>query len=395
MNKRSKYVNCERSEAKHLSDSVYEANRYETFVHTSSIRVEYYRSFEYCLKWERPMFRRRSSRLPKISKKSPERSPSPNEEVIQRRLKGKRHRTGLKKAEASDSVVNTDDGRVRDILDIINSTHDAKLVAEEDEVKFVEVADKGVDVSDEDSVSVTSSIASGPSLLYNGASKKPRPSQGLCSACRKLYQKAKKMKAPIKNKLLDNDPKSLTCDQWVLIKTFRPRRPLIARGKLLIHVQLVKKRLKVKNGTKSSRKQSVGERESSTCSRSHTFLQRNLRVPVTKERKKNRRKRKRDDSQGPNAAKQQRLNSNSRLQHISVSCTDDLRPTSSPSSCPDFTGSSDKEICSPAEKDLTLELIPFTVTLDPPKQDAPKRGGFRDLLCQLRGNSSKIVRETR
>ncbi|XP_044074946.1 uncharacterized protein si:ch211-227n13.3 isoform X2 [Siniperca chuatsi] len=352
------------------------------------------------------MYQRRSSRLLKASKKSPQRSPSPNEDVIQRRFRGKRQRTGLREAEAGDSAVNTVGGWHRDILDIINSTHDAKRVAEEDEVKFVEVADKGVDESDEDCASVTSSIASGPSLLYNTTTKKPRPSQGLCSACRTLYQKAKKMKAPIKNKLLDNDPKSLTCDQWVLIKKCRPRRLPNARGKLLIHVQLVKNRLKVKNGAK----QCVGEGESSACLRLHTFLQRNLRrhvrVPVKKERKKNRRKRARDDSQGPpRAAKQQRLHSNDHLQQIGISCADNngLHPTGGHSSSPDFVASSDQEIDDPTGKDLTVELIPSAVTLETtkpevvsPKQKAPKkRGGFRDLLAQLRGNSSMIVKETR
>lgn len=146
------------------------------------------------------MYPRGSSRPPKASKRSPQRSPSPVEEVIQRRLRGKRQRSGLRKTEAADSVVNTDEGRERDIIDIINTTHDAQRVAEDDEVKFVEVADKGVDESDEDCASVTSSVASGPSILL----KKPKKQTPLCSACRKLYQKAKKMKAPIKNKLLDN-----------------------------------------------------------------------------------------------------------------------------------------------------------------------------------------------
>lgn len=142
------------------------------------------------------MYTRRTTR------KSPRRSPSPKEEVIQRRLRGRRQGTGLRKTKAGDSVVHTDDGGKRDIIDIINSTH-AKH-AEEDEGKFIEVADEGVEELDEDSSSVSSSIASGPSLLHNIAPKKPRPLQGMCSACQKLYQKAKRMKAPIKNKLLDN-----------------------------------------------------------------------------------------------------------------------------------------------------------------------------------------------
>lgn len=140
------------------------------------------------------MYPRRSSRSTKASKERPQRSPSPDEEVIHRRLRGKGQRTGLRKR---DSVVDTDEGRVRDIIDVINSTHYAKCVAKEDEEKLLELAD-------EDCNSIRSSIASGPFVLHNTTVKKLRPSQGVCSACWKLYQKAKKMKAPMKNKLLDN-----------------------------------------------------------------------------------------------------------------------------------------------------------------------------------------------
>ncbi|XP_051256894.1 uncharacterized protein si:ch211-227n13.3 isoform X2 [Dicentrarchus labrax] len=381
---------------KPVTDSGCEADGLEMFIHaTSSIRVEYYRSFEYCVKWERSMSPRRSSRLTKASKKSPQRSPSPNEEVTQGRLGSKRQRIGLRKTKASDSA-----GSDRDIIDIINSTDDAKHV-KEDEGQFVEVADEGVDESDEESV--TSSIASGPSLRHNDTPKTLRPSQGVCSACRKLYQKTKKIKTPIKNKLLDNDPKSLTCDQWVLIKDWRPRRLPNARGKLLTHVQLVKKRLK--NGAKRT-EQCVGERESSACSRPHTFLQRNLRrrvrVPLKRGRRKNRRKRTQDDSQGPRVAKQQRLHSNNRRQHSSIGCTDN-DPTIGHSSSAGLEGWSDQEMDSPEETDLTIELIPSIVTMEttkprnvPTKQKEQKKTcGFRDLLSQLRGNSSMIVRETR
>ncbi|XP_031162709.1 uncharacterized protein si:ch211-227n13.3 isoform X3 [Sander lucioperca] len=348
------------------------------------------------------MYRQRPSRLPKASKKSPQRSPSPNEEVIQRKLRGKRQRTGLRKIGAGDSVVSRDEEKDRDIIDIINSTHDEKDIAEY-EGKSVEVTDEGVDESDEDCCSVTSSIASGPSFLRDASPKKPRPSQGLCSDCQNLYQKAKKKKAPIKNKLLDNDPKSLTCDQWVLIKNWRPKRLPNARGKLLLHVQLVKKRLKVNNGAKQPA-QCVEEGESSACSRPHTFLRRNLRRHVRVPVKKNRRKRRRDGTQDPRATKQQRLHSNNHSQHISIGSTNEigLHPTSGHSSSPGFEGRSDQEVDDQADTNLNVGLIPSTVTLTttkpsevPPKQKTPKkRGGFRDLLVQLRGNSNMIVRET-
>ncbi|XP_073346530.1 uncharacterized protein [Pagrus major] len=396
--------NGERYETKPATDGWYESDGLESFILTSSLRVKYYRSFEYCLKWEIPMSPRRSSREPKAPKKSSQKSASPVTEVQPQRLKGKRPKRGLKKAKVDDSVANPDEGSGRDILDIINSTNAAKHVAKEAEDRFVNVTDEGVDESDEDRYSVASSVASGPSLLHNTTAKKWRPSKGECSACRKLYQKAKRMKAPIKNKLLDNDPKSLTCDQWVLIKTWRPRRLPNARGKLMAHLKLVEKRLKVKNGAQRTN-QHAGEGKPSVCSRAHAFLQRNLRqcvrVPVKKERKKNRRKRTRDDSEGPRVAKQQRLHGSNHRQYISSDDTDDnsLHLARGSSSSAGFEGFSDQDM-----EDMEIEhLIPSKVPLEkttkprevPTNKKAPKRGGFRDLLAQLRGNSSMVVRETR
>ncbi|TKS65976.1 hypothetical protein D9C73_000032 [Collichthys lucidus] len=209
------------------------------------------------------MYPRRSSRPSKGSTKSRKRSPSPNKDVTQRMLSGKRPKAGQRKTKGVNNI-----GNVRDLIDIINSTNDAKHVAEEEDGgKLLKLVDEGLDCSDEDSVT---SVASGPSLKWRPSPKKHRPLQGVCSACRKLYQKAKKMKAPLKNKLLDNNPKSLTCDQWVLLKKWTPRRLPNARGKLLAHIQLVRARLVVKNGAKQT-KQCV---EPSTCWRQHAFLQR-------------------------------------------------------------------------------------------------------------------------
>lgn len=148
------------------------------------------------------MYTRRSSNLRTASKKSAHESPSPNEDVLQRRLTSKRHRTWLREADVG--VFNTDEGSGLDIIDLINRKHDAAHVMVEDDGKFVEVADKGVDGSDEDCGSDNSSIVSGPSLLHASCTKKLKPSQRLCSACQKLYQKAKKTKASIKDRLLEN-----------------------------------------------------------------------------------------------------------------------------------------------------------------------------------------------
>lgn len=130
-------------------------------------------------------------------------------------------------------------------------------------------------------------------------------------------------------------------------------------------------------------------------------LRQRVREPAKKERKKNRRKRTRDDSQAPRVAKQQRLHSH--RQHASFSCSDNegLHPTSGHISSPRFEVRSEQETDDSEDTHLIVELIPSSVTTEtaepreaPPKWTAPKKtGGFRDLLAQLRGSSSMIVRE--
>ncbi|KAM7378889.1 hypothetical protein PAMP_004481 [Pampus punctatissimus] len=337
------------------------------------------------------MYTRRSSRLRNASKQSQ----SPNEDVVQRQPRSKRRKR--RQREADNDSVNTDEESGHDIIDLINRKHDAVCVTVEDDGKFVEVADKGVDESDEDCHSDNSSIVSGPSMLQINRPEKLRPSQGLCSACQKLHQKAKKTR--IKDKLLDNDPSSLSCDQWVLLKRWRPRRLPDARRNLLMHVREAKKRLAKKGGKQSEQYLE----ESSACSRPHAFLQRNLRRCVNvsvKKGRKNRRKRARDGSQGSRIAKQKRLHSNDAGHHTSVKCADDntLHPAGGHSSSLGFKGCSSDDT-----ESNVLELIPSSVTLVAAKpvdvsvkqKAAKKTVAFRDLLAQLRGNSSMIVRETR
>ncbi|KAI4810035.1 hypothetical protein KUCAC02_018885 [Chaenocephalus aceratus] len=365
------HVDFEQSEEQPASDSEYEADGVESSLST---RVEYHWSFEYRLKWKTSMLTRRSSSLTKASKKIAQRDPSPDEEVIQRKLRSRPKRNGLKKIETSDSRVRAEERRDRDILDVIDSTLEAKGFGEEDEERFVEVTDEGVDDSDADCVSV-SSIVSGPSLPHNASRRKRLFSQGLCTACRRLYEEAKKSKRPMKDKLLDNDPKSLTCDE-----------------KLLILVQLFKKILNSQCGRKL---------ESSACTRPHSFLQRNfrrcLRTPM-KQMKKNRGKRRRVGSQGPRVAKQQRLRSNHHLQNIRVSRTDKSSILSA-----GLEDQIDQEVSDESNTNLTVQLIPANVSLEPTEprelpsnQKAAKKAcGFRDLLAQLRCNSSMVVKESR
>lgn len=145
------------------------------------------------------MYPRRSSSSAKSSKKRPQRSPSTKKD-IPLKSRDKRQKTGLKKTEVDNSIADADEGRARDIIDIIDSSHDDKNVAKEKKEGLVEQVDEELDHSDEDFH--PSSSSSGPHVLRRSTAK--RPSQGMCLVCQKLYQKAKKMKAPIKNKLFDN-----------------------------------------------------------------------------------------------------------------------------------------------------------------------------------------------
>ena len=131
-----------------------------------------------------------SSRVLKASKKSAKKSPKPSEEEVQPRRINERRRNSLGKRER-------DEGKGHDIIDIINSSGSAERVADRE---FAELTD---DVSHEGFDSDWS-IVSGPSLLQPTTSKKAKPFPGLCSACCSLYQRAKRAKAPIKDKLLNN-----------------------------------------------------------------------------------------------------------------------------------------------------------------------------------------------
>lgn len=181
---------------------------------------------------------RQSPRVSKASKKSSQKSGNPVKEVQPQRLKGKRPKRGPKKSKVDDSIGDTDEASDRDILDIISGTNAARRVAKEEE-RFVKVTDEGVAESDEDRYSVTSSVASGPSLLHNTTAKKRRPWKGECSACRKLYQKAKRMKAPIKNKLLDNgectDNVTSVWGNWVVANSVQ-RKTLMFFSKACVSI---------------------------------------------------------------------------------------------------------------------------------------------------------------
>lgn len=312
---------------------------------------------------------RRSSR-----QKSTLTSPKSDENDAQPHLRSQRGRSRLKGTDVDES-------EDCDIIDLIinenqDTDHAAKLGAAREAVGILSY---GLDGSNDESgsESSSSSIVSGPSTLCYD-----KRDYDLCSSCQMLYEKAKRLKTPMISKLLDNDPESLTCDQWVLRKKWKPRRLPDVRRKLLSQVRL-------DDGV------TTGQREqSSPCSRPHTFLQRNLRRTSSSTGvKKNRRKR-RGNSQGSRVAKQQRLDQHTNIKGLvrepNGHFSSDARNRSSP----------DTE--SGGENDETVQRVPSLAdrkAITPAEARAQKRAPkktcqFRDLLAQLRGNSSMIIRET-
>ncbi|XP_013864439.1 uncharacterized protein LOC106517932 [Austrofundulus limnaeus] len=174
----------------------YDVDDWDLFSHSLSLKLEYYRCVEFNLKWTRHMSPRCSSRLSKASKTRVQNRPKPSQDVAPGEPRRQTRRTRLRNADGCKAEADDE----KDLLDLIDSSGE----------DAVEIVDNGLDVSDEDLASDCCSVVSGPSMVRHAPSKTPKSSHGLCSACRELYQKAKRTKAPIKNKLLDNDPKSLT-----------------------------------------------------------------------------------------------------------------------------------------------------------------------------------------
>ncbi|XP_061524761.1 uncharacterized protein LOC133397641 isoform X1 [Phycodurus eques] len=236
-----------------------------------------------------------TSKIKRASKKKLDKSRNPSEGVVQRRTQAKRTRFGLDVSHVYKELDH--------ICDVVTSHG-------EEEPGECRRGDGGLDDSDERCCSPSES---------HGSQQKPKTTDSLCPSCRKVYQRAKSLKTPIKDKLLDNDPTSLTCDNWVLLKKWKASRLPESRGKLSHSLLLVQSCLKGK------RKAKQNERKNS-CSRPHIFLHRNLRrphkVPARKEAKRNQCQRASDDSQGCPIAKQKRLCGKRPPQYKCGNCTD-------------------------------------------------------------------------
>ncbi|XP_061587328.1 uncharacterized protein LOC133452130 [Cololabis saira] len=146
-------------------------------------------------------------------------------------------------------------------------------------------------------------------------SKKPKRSQRLCANCRKLYRNAKRAKKPLPDKLLDTDPESLTCDQWMLVRRTRNTMLPVISWRRLSWAPLDEASVRL-------RQQRGAAGPSPGCDRPSVFLQRNLRqsvsVQVKNQGKRLNRKRGRSEPQSSRVAKQRRLQSSP-----GVSCAGD------------------------------------------------------------------------
>ncbi|CAB1317967.1 unnamed protein product, partial [Coregonus sp. 'balchen'] len=89
--------------------------------------------------------------------------------------------------------------------------------------------ERGVE-SDAESCCSVDSIASGPSFMVQATPLTPPP--GLCLTCQRLHREAKRRGHTPLDTLTDDDPTSLSCDQWVLMKKWTPRRPQNVKGGL-------------------------------------------------------------------------------------------------------------------------------------------------------------------
>ncbi|XP_077391724.1 uncharacterized protein LOC144027838 isoform X2 [Festucalex cinctus] len=346
-------------------DNEYESVCFESHSEARRLNVFLQSSFVYSLNWSVTMKTRRSYRLKTASKKKLDKSPDPSQDVVRRLIQKKRRRTPF------------DDSSVPHIDNVVSS----HVAENPEEGGSVQVDDRGLDDSFEQC-----GCSTAPSLLKTTG----RPPTGFCPSCRKFYQRAKRLKRPIKDKLLDKDPTSLTCDQWVLLKKWKPSR-LPHSGKLSHSVLRLDTHLKGKK--KPKQKKQDGNKN--LCSRLHIFLERNLRrsrkVPARNKRKTKPRKMARDNSR----SSQKRLRSNTPPQDNSGNYDDKSNFDSTFAGLDDegFPGgesADDSKVTNNIPRSLSLE----TTKLKKPKAPAKEEEDYNTLLHQLRGNTSNIFKES-
>ncbi|XP_064848100.1 uncharacterized protein si:ch211-227n13.3 isoform X2 [Oncorhynchus masou masou] len=285
---------------------------------------------------------------------------------------------------ADSSIVISDEATDHDLIDHHHGNHSVSecgspplelSVSQRKAViggKVTGQTERGIE-SDAESCCSLDSIVSGPSFMVQGTPLTLPP--GLCLTCQRLHREAQRGRPTPLDKLTDNDPTSLSCDQWVLMKKWTPRRPQNIKGRLWIHLGRIR-----------HREQTRGEQPA--CSRPHIFLQRNLRKYENQAVSRGRKRKKR--SRGS------RQRAGTCIQSNSLNC-------SGLHSDPDGKAeNSDVSGLERTRKVLTFQVVPSTVTMEtqqeatPPQEEEPRKksGGFRSQLAQLHANRSRVVRET-
>ncbi|KAM9427227.1 uncharacterized protein ACWYII_018927 isoform 6-T7 [Salvelinus alpinus] len=234
-------------------------------------------NLQYCVRWGSSM---RPSRLSRSASNKASEAWGSSDPAAQpgmrRRSSGRRGQgegAGPGWESADSSIVISDEATDHDLVNHPNGNHSVSecgssplelSVSQGKAVIGGMVAgqtERGIE-SDAESCCSLDSIVSGPSFVVQATPLSLPP--GLCSTCQRLHREAKRRRHPPLDKLTDNDPTSLSCDQWVLMKKWTPRRPQNVKGRLWIHLGRIR-----------HREQTRGEQPA--CSRPHIFLQRNLR----------------------------------------------------------------------------------------------------------------------
>ncbi|XP_062869268.1 uncharacterized protein si:ch211-227n13.3 isoform X2 [Trichomycterus rosablanca] len=107
--------------------------------------------------------------------------------------------------------------------------------------------------------------------VVSGPSSSPTSYNSLrCRDCERLFLRVSRQ-GPPKIRKRNHDPALLSCDQWLLRKTWKPQRRQQVRGKLWVHLRRIRERTAARiDAGKENTARPV-------CSRPHVFLNRNLR----------------------------------------------------------------------------------------------------------------------
>ncbi|KAL0967034.1 hypothetical protein UPYG_G00303720 [Umbra pygmaea] len=372
-------------------------------------------SLQYCVRWGSSMRPSRQSRL--TSNKASE-AGDPRDAADQLVVRRSRRRAQNLWAGLDDPICTiSDKGTDQNLIDLIDDEPESSSASEcrspqhDLPVKQEKAVIGGKrkapieDVGDSDAESCSSldSLASGPCFMIQ-PSPLDHPT-GLCLTCQTLYREATLRNTPLEP-LVDNDPTSLSCDQWVLQKRRPTRLKGNVKGRLWIHLRRIR-----------NTGQTEAEREHIACSRPHIFLQRNLRLYERRsvvQRKRGRKRRKTSAGGGRQNAEthitQRHSLQSSGLQSSGLQSSglqsSGLQSSGLQSSGlhSDPDGEADNGDDSGLEETpicYTFQVAPSSLTMETRLQATPyeekkqrSRSGFRTLLDQFRCKSSSVIRET-